>query len=84
MKLIMIVKLIEVVDKFLVVFNSEVLLHLFHIINLFLVGYQLLLHFRDHLVTAFIALLDIGIAPMEFFGLITHIFKKLVLKLRCR
>ena len=75
MHFIVIIKLIEVVDEFLVVFDSQVRLELLHIFNLVLIAYQLFLHFTQYFVTTFISLFYVGVSTMELFRLITHIFE---------
>ena len=77
--LVVIIQLVEIVDKLLIVFNSEVGLKLLHILYLFLVAYQLLLHFTYDFVAAFIPLFNIRVSPMELLGLIAHIFEELLL-----
>lgn len=76
--LVMVIELVEVVDQLLVVLDGEVRLQLFHIFNLFFVAYQLLLHFADHFVAAFVALLYVSVPPVELLCLICHVLEQLL------
>ena len=78
MHLVVIVELIEVIHQFLVVLNCQMRLHLLHVLDLFFVATQLLLHLGDDLVRGRVTLLDVGVSALKLVGLGLHVFEKFV------
>lgn len=78
----MIVKLVKIIDKFLVIFDSQVRLQFLHIFYLVFVAYQLFFHFAYDFVAAFISLFHIRVATVELLGLLTHFLEQFLLHIK--
>ena len=73
MHLVVVIQLIEVIDKFLVVFHSQLAFHFLHVLDVFFVTTELLFHFLNHFILSRISLFYVCVPSKEFFRLVLHI-----------